>query len=195
MIEPAPTTKQSTFARKIYNPLGFTKAYNFVLYFIFAGALLGFTLARFSYLNFSTFCSTNGTGAAPGECYYYRNFNWYKVGIFLHLGGVLPAALIAVFQFTPFIRQKAILVHRIGGYTALLLWTVCAVGAFMVARRAFGGGVDIQAWVGVATIGTTVCLVLAIVNIKRLQIEQHRAWMLRGWFIVCNFPSSTFPHL
>jgi hypothetical protein len=191
MAKSTSTKAPSAFARTIYNPLGFTKAYNFILYFIFAGALLGFTLARFSYLNFNVFCptvDTGGNGAAPGECYYYRNFNWYKVGIKLHLGGVLPSALIAVFQFTPFIRHKAILVHRIGGYTSMLLWTVGLVGGVMVVRRAFGGGLEVQAWVGFATIASSVCFVLAIVNIKRLQIEQHRAWMLRGWFLVCPTP-------
>jgi hypothetical protein len=156
-----PPGAPSSFAR-VYAPVGFTKAYNFVLWFIFAGALFGFTLARFQYLNFNVFCPTepSATGAAPGECYYYRTFNWYKIGIYLHLGGVLPASLIAVFQFTPFIRHKAILVHRIGGYTALLLWTVSGVGAFMVARRAFGGSLDVQAWVGITTIGTTVSVIL-----------------------------------
>ena len=54
----------------------------------------------------------------------------------------------------------------------------------MVARRAFGGGIDVQAWIGVATIATTICFILAVYNIKKLQVEQHRAWMLRGWFIV-----------
>jgi hypothetical protein len=187
MTTSAPPT--SSFARRVYNPLGFTKAYNFILYFVFAGALLGFTLARLQYLNFNIFCPivAGGQGAAPGECYYYRNFDWYRVGIYLHLGGVLPACLIAILQFTPFIRYKAILVHRIGGYTALLLYTVGTIGAFMIARRAFGGGLDVQAWIGTVGIGTMVCFVLAIVNIKRLQIEQHRAWMLRGWFYVC-FP-------
>ena len=38
-----------------------------------------------------------------------------------------------------------------------------------------------QLWIG--TIGTliTIALLLAYINIKRLQIDQHRAWMLRAW--------------
>jgi hypothetical protein len=92
-----------------------------------------------------------------------------------------------VFQFTPFIRHKAIILHRIGGYAALLLWLVGTVGAFMIARHAFGGGLDVQAWIGVMGIGITTCFVISYINIKRLQIEQHRAWMLRGWFYVSSF--------
>lgn len=35
--------------------------------------MFGFVLARFQYLNFSTFCPADGSrgGAAPGECYWY----------------------------------------------------------------------------------------------------------------------------
>jgi hypothetical protein len=182
------TPQSPTLARKVYGPLGFSKAYNCILWFIFGSTFLAFVLLRLQYLNFDIFCPTSnpqGSGAAPGECYYYRNFDWYKIGINLHLYGVLPASLIVVLQFTPLIRHHAILVHRIGGYVALLLWTLSAIGALMVARVAFGGEVDVQTWVAAAIVGTSVCFVLAIISIKRLQIEQHRSWMLRGWFIVC----------
>jgi len=79
--------------RYVYNPLGFSKGYNFVLFFITMGCVLaspyasnanpsltvniprylfGFTLARMSYLSFyGVFCNPNSngsTGAAPGEC-------------------------------------------------------------------------------------------------------------------------------
>ncbi|KAM0186391.1 hypothetical protein ACHAPI_011687 [Fusarium lateritium] len=37
---------------------------------------------------------------------------------------------------------------------------------------------------GAASIMFIVCMILAFINIKRLQLEQHRAWMLRGWIIV-----------
>lgn len=146
------------------------------------------------YLNFSkNFCPSGGSkggagGAAPGECYYYLNFSRYKIGILLHLVGVLPASLLAVVQFTPFIRHRWIIVHRISGYAAILLYTVGLVGALMITRQAFGGGLDVQAWSGFVGIGVLVCFVLSWINIKRLQIEQHRAWMLRGWFYVCFVP-------
>jgi hypothetical protein len=191
MTTPARSSPESprTWGQKIYNPIGFTKASNFVLWFIFAGALFGFSLARFIYLDFSNnFCpsggSQGGNGAAPGECYYYLNFDRYKIGILLHLGGVLPAGVLAVLQFTPFIRHRWIIVHRITGYFALLLYTISLVGALMIARHAFGGGLDVQAWVGFVGIGVLVCFIISYINIKRLQIEQHRAWMLRGWFYV-----------
>lgn len=139
------------------------------------------------YLNFSqNFCPkggpTDGNSAAPGECYYYLNFSQYKIGILLHLAGVLPASILAVIQFTPFIRHRWIMIHRINGYIALLLYTVGLVGALMIARHAFGGGIDVQTWIGFVGIGVLLCFIISYINIKRLQIEQHRAWMLRGWF-------------
>ena len=141
------------------------------------------------YLNFSgIFCPASGpkggNNAAPGECYWYLTFSWYRTGIILHLAGILPACILVVMQFTPIIRHKAIIVHRVSGWLALLLWVVSTVGALMIARRAFNGTIDTQAWIGLVGLGSTFCFVLAVWNVKRLQIEQHRAWMLRGWFYV-----------
>ncbi|EFY89500.1 hypothetical protein MAC_04519 [Metarhizium acridum CQMa 102] len=62
----------------------------------------------------------------------------------MHLAGILPAALLAVFQFVPAIRHKAIVVHRIGGYLVLLLSLVGVAGVFMIARHGLGDGPDVQ---------------------------------------------------
>jgi uncharacterized membrane protein len=148
-------------------------------------------LARVMYLDFDgQYCPAetryDGNGAAPGECYYYKNFLRYKVGILLHLAGIFPASVLAVIQFTPFIRQRWIMVHRICGYLAVVLYAISLVGVLMIARRALGGSIDVQAWCGFVGIGVLVCFVLSVYNIRKLQIEQHRAWMLRGWFYVCE---------
>jgi hypothetical protein len=165
-------------ARKIYNPIGFSKGYNFTLFFIFAGALMGFVLARFMYLDhYGNLCRTPGIG----ECYWHTR-GISEVGIRMHLATILPAGFLVCFQFVPAIRHKAILIHRLNGYVILILSLVSTVGAFMTARHAFGGGIEIQLGVGVCGISFAVSMVLAYINVKRLQIEQHRAWMLRGWF-------------
>jgi uncharacterized membrane protein len=75
-------------------------------------------------------------------------------------------------------------VHRINGYIIVLLALIANVGAIMIAREAFGGTMATQSWVGALFILTTVGLGLAIYNVKMLQIDQHRAWMLRTWFYV-----------
>ncbi|KAF4469258.1 hypothetical protein FALBO_3838 [Fusarium albosuccineum] len=168
-------------ARKIYNPVGFSKGYNFVLFFIFAGALMGFTLSRSQYLDYDgTFCGKNGQ-AGIGECYF-SGKGTQRTGLLMHLATVLPAGFLVCFQFVPAIRHKVLLFHRINGYIILVLSVISTVGALMAARHAFGGGLETQLGVGFVGIAFVVSLFLAWVNIKRLQLEQHRAWMLRAWF-------------
>ncbi|SPN99695.1 uncharacterized protein DNG_02546 [Cephalotrichum gorgonifer] len=175
-------------ARKVYNPIGFSKGYNFVLFFIFAGALMGFTLARLQYLDYyGIFCGDPGIG----ECYFSTRGLMEK-GLIMHLAAVLPASFLVVFQFVPAIRHKYILVHRVNGYVVLLLSVVSTVGGIMSARNAFGGALEVQLAVGFIGILFVGCLALGYVNIKRLQLEQHRAWMLRGWFYAASIITLRF---
>ncbi|KAI1131197.1 hypothetical protein F5Y10DRAFT_275604 [Nemania abortiva] len=172
-------------ARRIYKSIGFSKGYNFVLWVICVGALFAFSLSRLDYLDFwGVFCnpdSRGGKGAMPGECYYFTKPGRYQIGIILHLATVLPASLLACVQFVPIIRQKAMSVHRINGYIVTFLSLVGTVAALMIARHSAGGGVDVQVFVGLLAILFVGSTVLAIINIRRLQIEQHRAWMIRAW--------------
>ncbi|KAK6000558.1 hypothetical protein QM012_003804 [Aureobasidium pullulans] len=170
--------------RRVYNPLGFSKGYNAVLAFLALGYLLGFTLARLQYLSFNgAFCNPNsagGTGAAPGECYYWLQVP-FKIGMKLHLYTILPASLLVILQFTPVIRHKAILFHRMNGYAIVILSLVSNAGTVIITRHAFGGDFATQTWTGAMVILTTLGYIMAWVNIKLLQIDQHRAWMLRVW--------------
>ncbi|KAL6812803.1 hypothetical protein GGI42DRAFT_158578 [Trichoderma sp. SZMC 28013] len=170
--------------RKVYHPLGFTKAYNFILWFIFCGGLFGFVLARLEFLNFNgIYCNPFiPNTAGPAQCYGWNKRDLYLVGIKLHLYCVLPAATLACFQFTPIIRHKVLLFHRINGYIILLLALPAIAGAIMIAPVSVGGDLATQGVIGVNAIMFLVSLALAYYNVKRLQIEQHRAWMLRGWF-------------
>lgn len=142
---------------------------------IFAGAMFGFSLARLQYLDVG---GRFRQGAAPGEWYWYQK-GLRRVGITLHLAGVIPAGLLMVLQFMPIIRHRALLFHRINGYLVVLLLLVGNVGALMITRRAFGGDLSTQGAAGLLVIYTTMGMVLAYYNIKMLQIDQHRAWMLR----------------
>jgi len=144
--------------------------------------MLGFSLARLSYLNIGGSApSSYANGTSPGEWYWYSH-GIYRIGITIHLSTILPAGLLMVWQFVPVIRHKFLIVHRINGYVIILLVLVSNVGVLMIARRAFGGTLETQAGVGTLVILTTVSIALAYYNIKRLQIDQHRAWMLRAMF-------------
>jgi|SRR3569833_269364 len=180
-------------ARKIYNPIGFVKGYNFVLFFIFAGAMMGFVLGRREYLNFyGIFCgpgSSPVSHAAPGECYYYLGPSHGGAGIIMHLGTIISAVILVCFQFVPGIRHKAILAYRINGYVILVFSLVSTAGVFKLLRHAFGCTLATQynmRYLAVVFLGS---LVMAYINVKRLQVEEHRAWMLRARFYVRRAPN------
>ena len=107
--------------RLIYNLLWLSKAYNFILWFFFSGALFGFLLARAPFLNFSgifcgeAFAEDGNLHAGPGQCWNYSIKKGYEIGVRLHLAGIIPGGLLALLQFIPAIRHKVILFHRING--------------------------------------------------------------------------------
>jgi uncharacterized membrane protein len=144
--------------------------------------MLGFTLAKLSNLNVSG--SSPGSfksDAPPGE-WYYLSQGHYRFGLTLHLATVLPAGLLMVWQFVPYIRKRYYTFHRINGYVVVILIVLSNVGALMIARRSFGGGLDAQAAVGSLAVLSAVAIGMAMWNIWCLQIDQHRAWMLRAVF-------------
>lgn len=128
-------------------------------------------------------CSGGDGGTLPGECFWYERSLVGEVGIRIHLIGVLPAGILVCFQFIPAIRRKWILFHRVNGYVILLMVLAGIAGAFMIARHAVGGGLDVQTGTGFLGLIVFIELGLAWWNIKKLQIDQHRAWMLRAWFL------------
>jgi uncharacterized membrane protein len=141
--------------------------------------MFGFCLARLE--DFRNDKLTANLG--PGYMYYYHAGS-FKVGIIMHLAGCLPAGLLMVFQFVPAIRHAYLLFHRINGYIILLLLLVSNAGASIALRHNSNGDTRTAAQTAEAllVILTTIGMALAYYNIKRLQIDQHRAWMLRSMF-------------
>lgn len=186
MEVPYPRPKKPVLA-KAGKTIGFQKRYNFILFVIFGGAMLGFTLAKFQYLNYDKiYCNRERTGlstASPGECYWYDR-GFYRIGMLMHLGGTLPAGFLTVFQFIPVIRYTSMVFHRINGYLVLVLFLISNAGMFMFVRHSFGGELETQVASGTLAIMSIGAMSLAYYNVKMLQIDQHRAWMLRGWFYV-----------
>jgi hypothetical protein len=99
----------------------------------------------------------------------------------LHLYSILPATVLVCIQFVPAIRHNLLLFRRLNEYLVIVLALISSAGTLIVARHAFGGDFATQTWVGATVILTTVGLLLAWINIKLLQIDQHRAWMMRAW--------------
>jgi uncharacterized membrane protein len=144
--------------------------------------MMGFTLARLSYLNVGGSApSSYRNSTVPKEWHNFKD-GYRRIGLTLHLATCLPLGFLMVWQFIPVIRHKFLIFHRINGYVILVLIILSNVGALMIARVAFGGTLDIQSAVGLLTILTCVSASMAYYNVKRLQIDQHRAWMLRCMF-------------
>ncbi|RYP24152.1 hypothetical protein DL765_000647 [Monosporascus sp. GIB2] len=179
-------TRKSTYA-KVYNFFGFNKAYNFPLWVIFAGAMLGFSLSRLQDFNYDELFAIN---IAPGYMYYFHA-GAYRVGMILHLAGALPASILLVLQFTPVIRRRYITFHRINGYVTLVLFFISNAAACIVLRHNHSGNrIAAQSAEAFLVIATTIGMGLAWWNIRRLQIDQHRAWMLRTMFYMGTIVTS-----
>ncbi|KAI1770163.1 hypothetical protein F4818DRAFT_433667 [Hypoxylon cercidicola] len=176
----------ATFTAKVYKAVGFTKGYNFWLWFFLSLGFGGFASARLRYLDLhGVFCGSASGGrdrATPGECFYYlQPGGRYQLGILVHLACILPASLLALAQFVPALRRRAMRLHRISGYVAVALSAAGSVSALVIARRSMGGGIDTQSMVGVLAIIFSYSLYKGVVCARRHQIEQHRVWMLRAW--------------
>ncbi|KAI4268292.1 MAG: hypothetical protein LQ337_007922, partial [Flavoplaca oasis] len=141
--------------------------------------MLTFTLLRLPYLRLDAVLSRS---IAPGDWFYYRA-GWYRWAIGIHLFAILPVGILMIPQFIPSLRSpKNITFHKLNGWTIWCLVCIGNIGALMVMGRAFGGGVDSQSIVVILALMTQVGIGMAWWNIKRYQIDQHRAWMLRTMF-------------
>ena len=108
----------------------------------------------------------------------------------LHLACMLPVGILMIPQFVPRIRRNFMLFHRVNGYTIILMTLVGNFGALIIARRGLGGDVAAQAAAGLLAIMSTTGLGLAWWNIRKLQIDQHRAWMLRSMVWIASIVST-----
>lgn len=165
--------------QRLYTWLGFKKAYNGRLFCIFALPFFAFALSQF--VQCYTIKGIRISQTAPGEMYWFQSGH-RRLGLQIHLAAILPCALLAVLQFIPSIRQKTPTFHRINGHIVLVLLLIAHAGALMIGRHAFGGSVDVLINLAIIVAMTTIGGALAYYNIRRLQIDQHRAWMLRTMF-------------
>ncbi|PSR83765.1 hypothetical protein BD289DRAFT_277313 [Coniella lustricola] len=172
--------------QQIYRLIGFQKGYNLALWCIFGGSALAFGLGRAEYLDYyRVFCRRNylsrGHHAAPGECYYFLNGGLEQIGMMLHLYSIIPCCCLVFFQFIPALRQRCLRLHRVNGYASILCMGIALLGGLMSLPGSFGGDVT---WMTVATIHSGMVatgLTVAMIHVRNMQIEQHRAWMLRTW--------------
>ena len=126
---------------RTHKALHFDKGYNFPLFVILVGALMGFVLARVQYLAIDSIFVKN---AIPSDAVNYARPGVTRVGIIVHLGSVLPTGSLVCFQFVPIIRHKLLIFHRLNGYLVILLFFVSIAGVGMLFWDAAGGSPGTQ---------------------------------------------------
>ena len=83
-----------------------------------------------------------------------------------------------------------IILHRINGYTIFILYALGAAGGIIMTPHAYAGHIDTQTAAGALAILVFVAFVIAWLQIRRLQIDQHRKWMLRAVSMMASIVSS-----
>lgn len=165
--------------------LGFRNIRILLLWTLFGSVVTRFALARISGIDVDgVLCAQRGR-SVPGECFFWQGEEVLaKASMVLHIGSILPASVLAMLQFVPYLRRGALRFHRVNGYLTLLLSAVGVASGIAITRNAFGGTLELQSAMILSSIMFLACLCVSIYHVKRLEIEKHRAWMLRAWAVV-----------
>jgi hypothetical protein len=153
--------------------LGFQETFSLAFCVFFGGALVGFCLAR----SFMMSPSNVEFKTVPGEWHWYSQ-RTFKPAIFIHIYCTILGGIFAVFQFIPAIRRRYVTLHRINGYLVIINLIPGNVAGSVVARRAFGGEINVQAAFYTLGIMIVFSLITGYINVKHTR--KHRKWMLRA---------------
>jgi len=167
-----PSSRVSNLYWGMSSILGFKERLSLVLFVIFAGAMVGFCIARTEMLNPKNVHNRT----VPGEWFWYRQ-SLYFPNILLHIYLSMLGGFFAVFQFVPAVRRRYMVLHRINGYLILLCLIPGMISGAIVGRRAFGGSPSTQFAYYMSAMMTIVAACLGIGNVKNTRV--HRKWMLR----------------
>lgn len=176
-----PPTKRSSscfegignFYRAVTRMCGFNEKYSLGLLIFFGGALIGFCLARTLMMSPANLRDLT----IPGEWFWYRQ-SVFKPCIFIHVYLSIISGIFAVFQFVPAIRRRSVILHRINGYMTVALLIPSTVCGSVVARRAFGGELNVQSAFYVDGCLIVSASLTGLFYAKR-NTRKHRKWMLR----------------
>ncbi|KAK6992076.1 hypothetical protein R3P38DRAFT_3088916 [Favolaschia claudopus] len=173
------TSKKHSRALHFYHSiswiLGFKARYSLINCFVWGGALVGFCLARSVTMNPKP--SLIAAQLVPGEWFWFKQ-PLYKVNLFIHIYLTTLGGIGAVLQFFPAMRRRAMVLHRLNGYGVLFCLIVGNICGSIIARRSFGGELNVQS--GYYTLGIMIVFsgLVGIYNVKK-DTRRHRKWMLR----------------
>jgi len=185
-----PLEKPKKQASNFQKRLGFVKRYNYRLWLTLTVIMVIFSLIHMPFIEPDMFAKHK---AGPGELYWYRHKR-YRYGMVAHLAGVLPAGLLAPLQFIPALRRpKWVVYHRYIGYLIVSLMAFVGIpGAITISNHSFGGTLDTQVSLVVFASAVYTALALGAYNIWKLQLDQHRKWMLRAMVWMAEITTQRF---
>ncbi|KAG9125740.1 hypothetical protein FRC07_006399 [Ceratobasidium sp. 392] len=119
-------------------------------------------------------------GQIRGEYFHFR-IPLNKAFFWTHLASTIPGGILAAIQFVPRVRARAIGLHRNVGRVVNVLSFVSTLTAWGMARVSLGGDLSIQSLVYILGVMVLCSVVKSWVAIRRLQLDEHRAWAIRAW--------------
>ncbi|KAJ7641353.1 hypothetical protein FB45DRAFT_737652 [Roridomyces roridus] len=155
--------------------LGFREKYSLLNLFIWGGALVGFCLARSVTMN--PHPARIASLLVPGEWFWFQR-PLYKYNLFIHIYLTTLGGIGAPLQFLPAMRRRYVALHRLNGYGVLFCLIVGNICGSIIARRSFGGELNVQSAYYILGIMVVFSGIVGIYNVKR-DTRRHRKWMLR----------------
>lgn len=112
-------------------------------------------------------------------------FGWYKFAFFAHIISGPPAILIAAFLLWSGNRNTRVALHRKLGKVQFALVLLLAPSGLIMATRTYTGAV---AGIGFATLAimTLASMVMALVHVKRGELDRHRVWAMRLFILLLS---------
>jgi uncharacterized membrane protein len=124
--------------------------------------------------------SSEDTGVDP-------RFFTAPLPIVIHIVSSAIYIILGAFQFSPGLRRARLHWHRVAGRLLLPCGIVSALSAMWMAiyyAPLFGAGITIMYIRLVVSAAVILFLCLGFVAIRRREIQQHRAWMIRAYALI-----------
>ncbi len=120
------------------------------------------------------------------EAYFPKQREVYEnetLGILIHIGGMMVAAVLGPFQFLRSFRDRHRAIHRAMGRVYLCGAVVGGLGGLYMAQYSASGIVS-DVGFGLLAIVLLLTSAMAFMAIKRGDVQTHREWMTRSYALV-----------
>jgi len=161
-----------------------------LLFVTFAVITARFSIPRLPYLDIDRIYCAADSPSVPGECYWFAPSGIYRWALQLHLGSILPAALLACVQFLPSSLRPSVgydKLHRANGYLIIFLALIASASAFVLTHIALGATFHTRFGISLINFMFLLGLYRAYAAVRNSRLDLHRAWMLRACSWVSRF--------